>query len=299
MSSMKQPGHTAPYPALPLGQAIVSGHAAGLRRTISGRTLTTVCEEARCPNRMECYATGTATFMILGDRCTRNCTYCAVAPGPPCPPDGDEPARIAGMIADMGLRYAVVTSVTRDDLPDGGAAGFARTVASVRDLRPGIGLEVLTPDFKGDGVALECVLDARPTVYAHNLETVERLFPTLRPEGQYRLSLDLLAQAGKHSPDIPRKSGLMLGLGETDDEIEATLTDLRAAGVTLLTLGQYRRPGSRHTPVARYLPRDEFDRWRDIALNMGFIGVASGFAVRSSYRAEDLARSAGVPCGTA
>jgi lipoyl synthase len=294
---MKQPNNTAPYPALPLGQAIVSGHAAGLRRAISGRTLTTVCEEARCPNRMECYAAGTATFMILGDRCTRNCMYCAVAPGPPCPSDDDEPERVAGMIVDMGLRYAVVTSVTRDDLPDGGAACFARTVACVRDRQPDIGMEVLTPDFQGDGAALEDVLDARPTVYTHNLETVERLFPTLRPGGRYRLSLDLLANAGEYSPDIPRKSGLMLGLGETDAEIEAALTDLRAAGVTLLTLGQYRRPSSRHTPVARYLSCDDFDRWRDTALAKGFAFVASGPRVRSSYHAEELARYAGVPGG--
>ena len=291
---MKHPNHIVPYPALPLGRAIVSGHAAGLRRTISGRALTTVCEEARCPNRRECYAEGTATFMILGDRCIRECAYCAVASGPPCPPDDDEPSRIALLIADMGLRYAVVTSVTRDDLPDGGAACFARTIECVRDHRPGIGIEVLTPDFQGDDTALERVLDARPTVFAHNLETVARLFPALRPEGRYRLSLDLLAHAGEHAPDIPRKSGLILGLGEHDDEIEAALADLRAAGVTLLTLGQYLRPSRRHAPVARYLPYDEFDRWRDTALNMGFIGAASGPAVRSSYRAEELARSAGV-----
>ncbi len=269
---------------------IVDGRGAAVRRALDHDRLHTVCIEAGCPNRGECFARGTATFLILGDRCTRDCRYCGVAHGAPGPPDPGEPARVAAMTGRFRCRHVVITSVTRDDLPDGGAAWFARTVEAVRREAPDTTVEILIPDFRGNRRAAERVLSAGPVVIGHNLETVPRLFPHLRPEGEYRRSLDLLAGM-RHAGPVT-KSGLMLGLGETGDDIATALEDLRRAGVSLLTLGQYLQPNPRCAPVARYLHPDEFDRWAETAGAMGFDGVAAGPLVRSSYRAEELYRAA-------
>ncbi len=248
--------------------------------------LHTVCEEALCPNRGECFSRGTATFLILGDRCTRDCRFCSVAHGPTGPPDPDEPARVAEAVREMGLQYVVITSVTRDDLEDGGAGLFARTIQEIRARNPEALVEVLIPDFQGDEQALCKVLDARPDVLNHNLETVPRLYPAARPGAVYRRSLELLERVGRYDPAIPVKSGLMLGLGETRREIDRTLRDLREAGCGLLTLGQYLQPTRKHLPVHRFVPPSEFEEWRGVALDLGFGEVASGPFVRSSYRAE-------------
>jgi len=242
--------------------------------------LHTVCEGAKCPNRAACWQDSAAAFLILGNACTRDCRFCAIPhDAHPAPPDPDEPARLAEAAAAMGLRHVVVTSVTRDDLPDGGAAHFAATIREIHDQLPGASVEVLIPDFQGDTSALDLVLAAKPDILNHNLETVERLQPPVRPQADYRRSLSVLrhaAQAGART-----KSGLMLGLGETDGEISAGLRDLRAAGVSLLTLGQYLAPSSAHHPVARFVPPAEFDRWRGKALALGFDSVASAPHVRS------------------
>ena len=248
----------------------------------------TVCEEARCPNLGECFARGTATFMLLGDRCTRRCGYCSVATGRPLPPDPDEPARVAEAAARMRLRYVVLTAVARDDLDDGGAGHFAATVRAVRARRPEARVEVLTPDFKGDRTALEAVLSARPDVFNHNVEMAPRLFPSLRPQGDYVRSLRLLREARTLHPGQVTKSGLMLGLGETDTEVGQVLADLRAAQVGIVTLGQYLRPTRDHAPVARYVPPSDFERWADQARALGFAAVYSGVFVRSSFNAEEV-----------
>ena len=255
--------------------------------------LHTVCQEAQCPNLFECFARQTATFLILGDHCTRNCRFCAVAHGQPGPPDLDEPRCVAEAAARLDLRYVVVTSVTRDDLADGGAGHFAATIAALRRKMGSVGIEVLIPDFQGDPQALETVLDAGPDVLNHNLETVARLYPAVRPEADYRRSLDLLARSRATHPSIPTKSGMMLGVGETDAEIRRALGDLLAAGVRILTLGQYLQPSRAHLPVMRYLPPEDFDAWRDTALGMGFSAVASGPFVRSSYQAQAVYAQAG------
>ncbi len=266
---------------------VTGGETAGDTRRLLGRLgLNTVCDQARCPNRGRCYQRGTAAFLIMGGVCTRNCRYCAVESGVPEPPDPDEPGRVARAALDMGLRYAVVTSVTRDDLPDGGARCFAETAAALRSTVPGIRIEVLTPDFKGDPASLETVARSRPDVINHNLETVERLFPALRPRGDYRLSLEVLRRFRGLSDGAPVKSGLMLGLGETGPDLEKALEDLRGAGVVMLTLGQYLRPTRNHAPVVRYVTPEEFRRWEETALEMGFESVASGPLVRSSYHAD-------------
>ena len=251
--------------------------------------LNTVCQSAACPNLGECWAHGTATFMIGGNLCTRACGFCDVATGRPRTLDPDEPARVAHAIAELGLRFAVVTAVARDDLPDGGAAHFARTIAAIRIAAPGCKIEVLIPDFKGDEAALRTVLDASPDVLNHNLETVERLQREVRKAGRYDRSLGLLAAARRLRPEIPTKTGLMLGLGETEPEIRQALVDIRARGCGLLTIGQYLAPSPKHLPIARWVTPAEFDAWAGEARALGFDEVFSGPLVRSSYRAEKLA----------
>lgn len=256
------------------------------RRLLELGRLHTVCQEAGCPNMFECFSRHTATFLILGDHCTRNCTFCAVKQGVPHPPDPDEPRRVADAAAELKLRYVVVTSVTRDDLPDGGADQFAATIRSLRRRIAGVRVEVLIPDFQGDPQALQTVLDARPDVLNHNIESVPRLYATVRPQAVYERSLRLLERAAVRAPRITTKSGLMLGLGETDDEIRTSLTDLRRVRCRIITLGQYLQPGPDNHPVVRYVPPEEFSRWRDAALGMGFDEAVAGPFVRSSYQAE-------------
>ena len=251
--------------------------------------LNTVCQSAACPNLGECWAHGTATFMIGGNLCTRACGFCDVMTGRPRPLDPDEPARVAHAIAELGLRYAVVTAVARDDLADGGAEHFAKTLAAIRAGAPGCKVEVLIPDFKGDRAALATVLAASPDVLNHNLETVERLQREVRKAGRYDRSLALLATSRELRPDIPTKTGLMLGLGETEPEIRAALVDIRAHDCRLLTIGQYLAPSPKHLPVARLVTPAEFDAWAEEARALGFDEVFSGPLVRSSYRAEKLA----------
>jgi len=258
-----------------------------VRELIETGKLHTVCQEAKCPNIWECYSHRTATFLIMGERCTRNCRFCSVTPGLPGPLDPQEPARVAEAVERMGLKYVVVTSVTRDDLPDGGAAHFAATIHEIRQRVPGAQIEVLIPDFLGDLSALETVLRARPDVLNHNIETVPRLYPRVRPQADYHRSLDLLQRAGKSTPGIPTKSGLMLGLGERPEEIQKTLQDLRTVGCRILTLGQYLQPSPEHLPVETYVLPDDFDNWRTVALGMGFSEVASAPFVRSSYHAKE------------
>ncbi len=249
--------------------------------------LETVCENARCPNRPECYARRTATFMILGNVCTRPCGFCSVPKGDPDALEDDEPARVAEAALRLGLRHVVITSVTRDDLPDGGADHFRRCVLAVRE-RTGAAVEVLTPDFLGDRAAVECVLEARPEVFNHNLETVPRLYRKVRGRADYRRSLDLLAHVKRRSPETTTKSGLMLGLGETTDELLDVLADLRGVRCDMLTLGQYLAPTLKHIPVARYVPPAEFDALAVLARSLGFAHVASGPFVRSSYHADEM-----------
>jgi len=260
-----------------------------VRQTVLAQRLNTVCFSAACPNLNECWSRGTATFMIGGSRCTRRCGFCDVTTGRPDALDPGEPARVAEAVAALGLRFAVVTQVARDDVADGGAAQMAATVRAIRARCPAVGVEVLIADLKGDEEALRCVLDAGPDVLNHNLETVERLQRRVRPAAGYARSLFVLRRAGELRPDIPTKSGLILGMGERDAEVEQALHDLRAAGVTLLTLGQYLRPSPDHLPLDRWVTPAEFDAWRERALALGFHDVASGPLVRSSYHAEALA----------
>ena len=262
--------------------------AARIRAVLLKYSLDTVCRQARCPNLGYCYQHGTATFLILGNVCTRSCRYCAIgsAAEKPDPLHPDEPERVAKAAAEMKLSYVVITSVTRDDLPDGGGGHFARTVKALRDKIEGVKIEVLTPDFNGNNAALETVAEAEPDVFNHNLETVEKLFSAVRPGTSYNLSLSILDRYGKLSPSTPLKSGLMLGLGEQDDDIRKAIHDLRSSGVTMLTLGQYLQPSRRHWPVDRYVIPEEFDNWRNFALSEGFNSVASGPLVRSSFHAE-------------
>ncbi|WP_373498265.1 lipoyl synthase [Desulfococcus sp.] len=249
--------------------------------------LATVCQSAQCPNLGECFGRGTATFMILGTRCTRRCRFCAVEKGAPDPVDENEPVRVARAVRLLGLSHAVVTSVTRDDLPDGGAGHFARTIRKLREACEGTRVEVLVPDFSGSVESLERVCESRPDVFNHNVETVARLYARARPKALYRRSLGILSYASGRGLFV--KSGLMLGLGEREDEIRKTLADLKRAGCTALTLGQYLAPSGDHLPVARYVPPEEFNRWAETARAMGFKAVAAGPLVRSSYRADVLA----------
>jgi lipoic acid synthetase len=250
--------------------------------------LETVCENARCPNRPECYSRRTATFMILGNVCTRPCGFCSVHKGEPEALEGDEPERVAEAAYRLGLRHVVITSVTRDDLPDGGADHFARCVLAVR-ARTGAAVEVLTPDFQGETAAIDRVLEARPEVYNHNMETVPRLYKKARGRADYRRSLDLLAHVKRRAPQTVTKSGLMLGLGETTDELLDVLADLRAVACDTLTLGQYLAPTLKHIPVARFVPPEEFDALAELARSLGFAKVVAGPFVRSSYHADEMA----------
>ena len=251
--------------------------------------LHTVCEDARCPNIGECWHHGTATFMILGDVCTRACAYCAVAHGRPGAVDTGEPARVADAIQTLDLSYVVVTSVDRDDLPDGGASIFAETIRETRARLPECRIEVLIPDFQGDEQALRTVLDARPDVLNHNTETVPRLYRMARSGGRYARTLELLDRSRRYAPDIPTKTGVMVGLGEEHDELVATFKDLRDVGCGILTIGQYLRPSDRHAPMVRYYHPDEFRELKQIALDLGFVHVESGPLVRSSYHAHETA----------
>lgn len=262
-----------------------------LKQLMRGLQLHTVCEEARCPNIGECWHYGTATFMILGDVCTRNCGYCAVAHGKPPTLDLEEPARVGNAVEVLALNYAVITSVDRDDLPDGGASIFAATIREARQRRPSCRIEVLIPDFQGDEAALHTVLDARPDVLNHNTETVPRLYRKARSGGRYSRTLELLERSKAYAPDIPTKTGMMLGLGETHDEVVAVLEDLRRIDVDILTLGQYLRPTEKHLEMVRYYHPDEFAELKRIGLELGFRHVESGPLVRSSYHAHEQADS--------
>ncbi|MEJ2639292.1 MAG: lipoyl synthase [Desulfosarcinaceae bacterium] len=259
-----------------------------VRHLIRDGQLHTVCQEAACPNQFECFSSRTATFLIMGDRCTRNCRFCNISEGPQAPLDPDEPQRVAAAAAKMGLRYVVVTSVTRDDLPDGGAAHFAATIRALHSKIDGVKVEVLIPDLLGDADALATIIEAGPEVLNHNVETVPRLYPNVRPQADYRRSLTLLERVARHPAGIPAKSGLMLGLGETRTEVEATLADIHATGCRILTLGQYLQPTKAHLPVARYVPPEEFEALGERAKEMGFVQVASGPFVRSSYHAREV-----------
>lgn len=258
------------------------------RTLLKSHNISSVCDEARCPNRDECFSKPTAAFMILGDTCTRGCGFCSVSHGRPLPPDPHEPERLAEAAAGMGLRHVVITSVTRDDLPDGGAGQFADAILAVRDVLPEASIEVLVPDFRGSSGALEIVLNARPDVLNHNIETVPSLYPTVRPEAYYERSLELLGRARALSGAWVTKSGLMLGLGESEEEVLAVLADLRRAGTDSVTIGQYLRPGRRNLPVERYLRPEEFDALGQRALDMGFKAVVSSPLARSSMNAGEI-----------
>jgi len=275
-----------PHPKPPwLKVRLPSGDAAReVGELLRRQSLNTVCQSARCPNLGECWAARTATFMILGDVCTRNCTFCAVPGGMPRPPDPDEPRRVAQSVKDLGLAYAVVTSVTRDDLPDGGAAQFAEVIHVIRAISPGCKIEVLIPDFGGNDEAQRLVFDARPDILNHNLETVPSLYPSVRPEADYQRSLELLRRAFDFG--LITKTGLMLGLGEEPDEVQRVLEDLIRIDCRRLTLGQYLRPSPDHHPIVRYVHPDEFATWAQKGKEMGFAHVEAGPLVRSSYHAE-------------
>lgn len=277
----------APFPGTP--------EVLRLKQILRDNHLHTVCEEASCPNLGECFGHGTATFMIMGDICTRRCPFCDVGHGRPNPLDAQEPEHLARTVAAMGLKYVVITSVDRDDLRDGGAAHFVDCIHAVRARQPGIVIETLVPDFRGRmDIALDLLVQEPPDVFNHNLETVPRLYRQARPGADYQHSLDLLRRFRERQPQVPTKSGLMLGLGETTAEIEAVMRDLRTYNVEMLTLGQYLQPSVHHLPVARYAPPEEFDQLRQYGEALGFTHVASAPLVRSSYHADAQAKGAGV-----
>jgi lipoic acid synthetase len=265
-----------------------------LRQLMRELDLHTVCEEAHCPNIGECWDHGTATFMILGDVCTRNCAYCAVSHGRPPKYDVGEPVRVAAAIAELGLRHAVITSVDRDDLPDFGAWMFAETVRQIRDQLPSCSIEVLVPDFQGTASSIAAVLEARPDIYNHNTETVPRLYKRARPGGRYERVMNIFRTAKRLAPDIPTKTGIILGMGETIPEVLAVMRDLRATDVDILTLGQYLRPSDAHIALDRYYTPAEFRELYDAGMEMGFRHVESGPLVRSSYHAWEQVQAAGV-----
>jgi lipoic acid synthetase len=260
-----------------------------LKKLVRAHRLHTVCESARCPNIGECWQSRTATFLILGNTCTRRCAFCAVASGQPTEYDLDEPRRVAEAVAALDLKYAVITSVTRDDLADGGAFIFAETIRAVRAAVPGCRVEVLIPDFQGDADALAAVVAAKPDVLNHNIETVARLYSLVRPQADYRRSLELISRAKAIDPAQTTKSGLMLGLGETADEVEGALRDLRAAGCDIVTIGQYLRPSADHLPVQKYCEPEEFAHYAAVGAALGFQHVESAPLVRSSYHAREQA----------
>lgn len=268
-----------------------SGHwerVHGMRVLLAGSRLHTVCEEARCPNQGECWTRGTATFMLLGETCTRSCGFCAVATGRPAPPDPDEPRHVAEASCRLGLKFVVVTSVARDDLKDGGAGHFAATVRAIRERNPEARIEVLVPDFKGDPDSIRLVVESRPTVFNHNLETVERLTRRVRIQARYSRSLDVLRIAKAQGQPVT-KTGIMLGLGETEEEVLALLRDARGTGCDILTIGQYLQPTKQHLPVVEYVHPDRFKAYEAAAYALGFTSVFSGPLVRSSYHAEAVA----------
>ena len=276
---------------IPAGNAVQK-----LKDKLRANGLVTVCEEASCPNIHDCFSRGTATFMILGDVCTRRCSFCDVAHGRPKPPDPHEPQRLARTVKDMGLRYVVVTSVDRDDLRDAGAQHFVDTIAAIREHCPNTRIEILTPDFRGKGRmdrALEILATNPPDVFNHNVETVPDLYPNVRPGADYQWSLTLLKRFKQQHPELPTKSGIMVGLGETMEQALATLRDLRAHDVDMITIGQYLQPSPHHYPVLRYWTPDEFRALRTLGYDMGFSHVASGPMVRSSYHADRSALEAG------
>jgi lipoic acid synthetase len=268
---------------IPAGQAFVK--VSSLLRDCQ---LHTVCQEAQCPNLGECFSQGTATFMILGDKCTRSCSFCGVCHDIPLPLDEGEPQRVAMAVEALGLRYVVITSVTRDDQPDGGAFHFAKTIRSIKARMPNTRIEVLVPDFQGSEWALKIVIEAKPDVINHNVETVQNLYPGVRPQADYKRSLQLLKRSKEIDHRILTKSGLMLGLGEDPEEVLNVLKDLLESGCQLLTIGQYLRPSSRHHQVIRFVPPEEFTQWGELASRMGFLAVASGPFVRSSFKAAEM-----------
>lgn len=267
------------------------GHSRKVSALLSDLDLHTVCQEAMCPNQGECYGHGTATFLLLGPKCSRNCAFCNVDGGRPLPPDPLEPEHVAQAVARMGLSFGVLTMVTRDDLEDGGARHVAQTIQAIRAASPDIGIEVLISDLGGDPAALTRVLDARPEVLNHNVETVPRLYPQVRPQANYEQSLELLARSAGYRPKPVTKSGIMLGLGETRTEILEVMSDLRKARCNALTIGQYLAPSERHYPIERFVPPEEFDELAREAKKMGFSACASGPYVRSSYQAADVYRA--------
>ena len=276
-----------PRPAWLKAPAPVGENYRDLKKLVESLALHTVCESAACPNIGDCWNRRTATFMILGNVCTRRCGFCAVQKGAPLAVDYDEPRRVAEACRALGLKFAVVTSVNRDDRKDGGAELFALTIRAIRELNPGCGVEVLVPDFQGSHSAMDIVLDAAPDVLNHNTETVPRLYRQVRLGARYERSLDILAYAKRMRPEIPTKSGLMLGLGETPQEVLGVMRDLRESQVNVLTLGQYLRPSPKHLPILRYVPQEEFDDLKRLGYELGFRHVESGPLVRSSYHAAD------------
>ena len=298
---ISQPSDVPPGPRLPawLREGRTNYQALHhLKVELREHRLHTVCESARCPNIHDCFGRGAATFMVLGNVCTRRCGFCAVPQGTPGSLDPKEPAHVADMAARMGLRYVVITSVNRDDLPDGGSRHFAETVRQVRRRLPHARVEVLTPDFCGDLAAVARVLDAGPDVFNHNMETVRRLYPRVRPQADYDQSLKVLAFARRHSKQVLTKSGLMVGLGETEGEVRQLLTDLRAGGTDIATIGQYLQPRRNRLPVAEYVSPARFDSYREFGQSIGFRAVYTGPLVRSSYVAEMVQKEAAAPTGT-
>ncbi|MDW8325789.1 MAG: lipoyl synthase [Anaerolineales bacterium] len=265
-----------------------------LKDLMRAKALHTVCEEAMCPNIGECWGKGTATFLMMGDVCTRSCGFCDIKHGRPAPLDWGEPERVAQAVKAMNLRHAVITSVNRDERKDGGAPIFAMVIRRIRELQPGCSIEVLIPDFKGSREALKIVMDARPEILNHNVETVPRLFKKVQPQDRYEWAKATLSNAKQLDAEVLTKSGLMVGLGETMDELKATIADLRSWGVDILTIGQYLQPSRRHLPIERYYTPDEFRELKEYALGLGFKWVESGPLVRSSYRAEEQVRALSV-----
>jgi len=265
-----------------------------LRTMMRSKALHTVCEEARCPNMGECWGSGTATFLMMGEICTRSCGFCDIATGRPAPLDWLEPERVARAVQGMNLRHAVITSVNRDERPDGGAPIFAMVIRRIRELQPGCSIEVLIPDFKGSKQALKIVMDARPEILNHNVETVPRLFKKVQPQDRYEWARATLTHAKMLDPEVLTKSGIMVGLGETFEEVQAVMRDLRSWGVDILTIGQYLQPTRKHLPIDRYYRPEEFEALKAYGLELGFRWVESGPLVRSSYHAEQQVRALSV-----